>query len=190
MSRLTRLTRSMLDPEQAALFDRIANGEVEGKRPRFRRRGADDALEGPFNARLLSPAVGGALYDLATATRQRSALSDRMIEIVILCVAAAERSRYQLRAHEDIARAVGLRDEEVAAARAGDGSAFADPAEQAALDVARALLARADLADEEYAAAVTVLGERRLFEVVTLTGFYQQSAMQIRVFRVEPPPAA
>ena len=51
--------------------------------------------------------------------------------------------------------------------------------------VVLALLARADLDDEEYADAVAALGERAVFELTTLVGYYATLALQLRVFRVD-----
>ena len=42
----------------------------------------------------------------------------------------------------------------------------------------------ADLDDEQYDTAVTVLGERAVFELSTLVGYYATLALQMRVFRV------
>jgi hypothetical protein len=62
-----------------------------------------------------------------------------------------------------------------------------DRHELAAITVARALVARSDLSDDEYTEAVCELGERKLFEVLALVGLYMQTALQLRVFRVGPP---
>jgi 4-carboxymuconolactone decarboxylase len=186
MGRLPRYSRDELDDRQVALFDRIAAGEVKGKRPRFSRRGPDNALEGPYNARLLNPEIGSALYDLSVTVRRSSTLQDRTTELMIVHVARALDSEYQLLAHKDIARAAGVRDDEIAAAEAGDVTAFVG-IDRAALKVAVALTARGDLDDAEYAEAVAVLGERALFECSTLVGICMQTAMQLRIFRVELP---
>ncbi|MFC4114909.1 hypothetical protein [Nonomuraea zeae] len=58
--------------------------------------------------------------------------------------------------------------------------ALADPLEAAVVAVARALVTKGDLDDEEYA----VLGERALFELTTLVGYYTTLALQLRVYRV------
>src|SRR5437868_1894472 len=45
----------------------------------------------------------------------------------------------------------------------------------------------ADLDDQEYDTAVTVLGERALVELSTLVGYYATLALQLRIFRVGGP---
>ncbi|HEV7627634.1 MAG TPA: carboxymuconolactone decarboxylase family protein [Streptomyces sp.] len=187
MTRLPRLTRDTLEGEQAALFDRIAGTERPDQRPRLPRVGPDGALEGPFNALLRNPGLGTLLQDLGDEVRYRITLTDRCREIAILTVAAAWHSEYERYAHEDIARAVGLTDAEVAAVEAGSTEPFTDETELLIARTARALARAHDLADDEYAAAVAGLGERGLFELVTLVGYYSQIALALRVFRVTPP---
>jgi len=189
VTRLPRLTRDQLDPGQQRLFDQIAGGEKPGQRPRFPRLGTDGALEGPFNAMLYSARIGLAMQDLGSELRYRSTLPDRCREIAILATAAAWDSAYERYAHEDIGRAVGLTDAELTAIAQGAEPGFTNPAEQAVLAAARALAQRQDLDDAEYAAAVSVLGERTLFELIALVGYYAATALALRAFRVRPPHA-
>lgn len=187
MTRLHRMTRTELDDEQTALFDRIAGGERPGQKPRFSRVGPDGALEGPFNALLLSPALGAALHDVAAQVRFHSTMTDRCREIAILTVAAAWDSAYERDAHQDIGRAVGLTDAEIEALAAGRVGGFTDEVEHTVATTAFALARQQDLDDDGYASAIAVLGERTLFELISLVGHYAQVALQLRVFRVRPP---
>jgi 4-carboxymuconolactone decarboxylase len=43
------------------------------------------------------------------------------------------------------------------------------------------------LTDAEYARAVEVFGEQRLFDLTAIVGWYQMMALQLSVFRVMPP---
>jgi hypothetical protein len=61
--------------------------------------------------------------------------------------------------------------------------------ERAVFDTALALVKRRSLTDPEYAEAVRVLGERKLFELLSLIGFFDMLATQLSVFGVEPPSA-
>ncbi|HEV7207118.1 MAG TPA: carboxymuconolactone decarboxylase family protein, partial [Mycobacteriales bacterium] len=74
------------------------------------------------------------------------------------------------------------------ALRDGQQPDLEDPDEAIALSTVRALLDRGDLSDEEYQAARGQLGERVLFELITLVGFYALIALQLRVYRVPLPP--
>ena len=75
---------------------------------------------------LRSPAVGTAQQELGAAIRYRTGFTDRMRELAILLVAAHWDSAFERESHEAIARAIGFSDDELAAIRALDVSAFAD----------------------------------------------------------------
>ncbi|GAA2856902.1 hypothetical protein GCM10020220_052670 [Nonomuraea rubra] len=95
-------------------------------------------------------------------------------------MAGHQDSAFERAAHEPIARELGFTEEQLQALRDGSPLALDDPAESAVLRVARALVAKGDLDEGEYA----VLGERELFELTTLVGYYSTLALQLRVFRV------
>ncbi|MCA2221123.1 carboxymuconolactone decarboxylase family protein [Nonomuraea aurantiaca] len=175
MKRLPSKPPAHLDADALALYEKIIAG------PRGNAM-LDDAggLIGPFNAMLLSPPVGDALQELGAAIRYRSVLSARAREIAILVVAGHCDSAFEQRIHEEIGRELGLTDDELAALRTGAPLDLPDPEEAAVLGVTRALVARADLDDAEYAR----LGERVVFELTTLVGYYTTLALQLRVFRV------
>lgn len=175
MKRLPSRPPAQLDADALALYEKITAGP----------RGTsmlDDAggLVGPFNAMLLSPPVGDALQELGAAIRYRSGLSARAREIAILVVAGHWDSAFELRVHEELGRGLGLTEDALAALRTGAVLELADPGEDAVLRVTRALVTRADLDDAEYAR----LGERVVFELTTLVGYYTTLALQLRVFRV------
>lgn len=175
MKRLPSKPPAHLDADALALYEKIIAG------PRGTSMLDDEGgLIGPFNAMLLSPPVGEALQELGAAIRYHSVLSARAREIAILVVAGHCDSAFEQRIHEEIGRGLGLTDDELAALRTGAPLDLPDPEEAAALGVTRALVARADLDDAEYAR----LGERVVFELTTLVGYYTTLALQLRVFRV------
>lgn len=180
MERLRRLTPDELDGDAKVLYEKITAGPRAGGPVRM----VDDAgaLVGPFNAMLLRPGMGEALQELGAAVRYRSSLTPRAREIAILVVAHHWDSAFEQYAHETLGRAAGLTGEELDALRAGAPLELADPREAAVLRVARALVTRADLDEEEYAA----LAESVVFELTTLVGYYATLALQMRVFRVSP----
>ncbi len=190
VTRLVRMARDTLGREAAELFDHIAGGERATQTPRFSIVGADGALDGPFNAMLLSPRLGMAVQALGAQVRYHSTLTDRCREIAILTVAARWDSAYERYAHEDVGRAVGLTEEEIATIAAGHVLAAGDPVEALTSATAHALARDNDLTDEQYEASIAALGERGLFELVVLVGYYTQLALILRVFRVVPPTTA
>jgi 4-carboxymuconolactone decarboxylase len=184
MSRLPRLRPDQLDDDQRALHDAIAGGpRALGGSP-FPLVGDDGALNGPFAAMLLQPALGEALQGLGGAIRYRAAvLTAREREIATLAVARALDSDYERYAHEAVARAAGMSAAEIA------GEGLEDRRERLVLATTIALSSNNDLTDDEYAAAREGLGESGLFELTTLVGYYATLALQLRVFRVGAPRA-
>jgi 4-carboxymuconolactone decarboxylase len=184
VDRITRLRPHELDEAQRALYDKIAGGpRARGGSP-FPLTARDGALEGPFNAMLLQPALGEALQALGSAVRYQTTLGGRRREIAILLVAYGWDSAFERLAHEAVGRVAGLSDDEIRALRAGRTEVFADPGERLVAGTTAALVDRGDLSDEEFAAARAGLGLPVVFELTTLVGYYATLALQLRVFRV------
>lgn len=137
---------------------------------------------GPFNAMLLSPAVGQALQSLGAAVRFASSMSGRLREMAILTVAAHWSCAFERDAHEAAGRMAGLTDADIGAVRGGKLPPLRDAHERRALEVVHALLKSGGLDDGQYQRALEVLGARELFELSTLVGYYSTLALQLRVF--------
>jgi 4-carboxymuconolactone decarboxylase len=188
--RLEQLDEATLSAEQRALYEEIL-GTRGGDSLRSRNvTDPDGGVQGPFNHMLLAPAVGDPLQRLGGVLRFRGELPDRARELVILLVARAWESEFEWWVHVRHARDAGVTDDEVDALLAHHDPPLADPVDAAAVEVARALVDRADLTDEEYARAEAVLGATALIELTTLVGYYALLALQMRVFRVGLPDGA
>ncbi len=185
--RLAVLSSDEMTAEQLDLYREILGGpRGQGPRAVLLSSGAG-GLAGPFNAMLYAPPVGHALQELGAAIRFRTQLAPRIREMAILVVAQAWDSAYERDTHELIGRDAGLSEPEIEALRAGADPGFADKDEQVAYAVVRALAGPdADLGDQEYDTAVTVLGEQALVELTSLVGYYATLALQLRIFRVGP----
>jgi 4-carboxymuconolactone decarboxylase len=132
---------------------------------------------------LLSPPVGFATQALGAAVRYHSSLSARVREMAILAVAAHWDSAFEREAHEAVGRtSAGLAESEMTALHAGRMPELTDAAERAVLRATKALLRHGTLSDDEYADAVDATGERGVFELTTLVGYYSMLALQLRVF--------
>ncbi len=185
-ARLAKRAPSDLDDDQRVVYDAIAGGRRAAGPQLFRMRDDDGGLEGPFNAFLLQPQVGGPLQSLGSAIRYATTLSDRVREVAILVVGVHWQSEFEWYAHEAVGRHVGLTDDELAGIR--DGSYAVLPEDEAAVaGLTHALVAAGDLDDPAYARAVALLGESGVFELTTLVGYYATLALQLRVFRVGVP---
>ncbi|MFD5814224.1 carboxymuconolactone decarboxylase family protein [Streptomyces sp. NPDC127038] len=190
MTRLPRLAPGELDPDQRSLYDAITGGPRAGGPQLFALTDAQGRLNGPFNAMLFAPGVGAALQELGSAIRYRTSLGGRIRELAVLTVAAHWDSAFERRAHEPIGRAAGLTDAEIAAVSAGTAPELTDPAEAAALELVRVLVARGDADDVVFERAVSLNGIEAVVELTTLVGYYATLALQLRVFRVGPPGAS
>jgi 4-carboxymuconolactone decarboxylase len=184
--RLAKLVPGALDGEQRAVYDAIAGGRRAQGPQLFRLVDAEGGLEGPFNAFLLQPRLGGVLQAVGSAVRYETSLTDRARELAILVVAEHWDSAFEWYAHEAVGRHVGLTDGELAAVRARRYESFAGQ-EQVVARTAALLAADGDLDDAAYRAAVAALGQGGLFELLTLVGYYATLALQLRVFRVAAP---
>ncbi|WP_405720091.1 carboxymuconolactone decarboxylase family protein [Streptomyces sp. NBC_01537] len=193
MSRLPLLGPGELNAEQQALYEAITGGPRSTGPQLFALTDPEGRLNGPFNAMLFSPRLGHALQALGSAIRYATELPPRVREMAVLVVATAWDCDFERYAHEPLARAAGLTDPEIRALREGADPRLADPAERAAWSAARALAAPAapDILDEAwYAAARDALGERTLFDLSTLVGYYATLALQLRLFAIGLPETA
>ena len=186
MTRLPRSTPADLDPAQRELYDAITGGPRATGPQRVRLVDDVGALNGPFNAMLVAPPVGQALQGLGAAIRYETTLSDRVREMAILAVATHWDSTFERYAHEPIARAAGVTEEQLDALRESTVPDLVD-GERQALAVVYALLRDGDVDDVTYADAVSTIGNRMVFELTALVGYYATLALQLRVFRVTTP---
>lgn len=183
--RLPQFSPAELDADQRQVYDAIAGGRRASGQQAFALTEPDGRLRGPFNAMLLSPPVGGALQAVGSAVRYESTLDARTRELAILAVATHWDSAFEWAAHEAVGRQAGLTDDDFAAVRIGEPPPSATETERVALRTATALLTDRGLDADVYTAAVEALGERGLFELTTLVGYYATLALQLRVFAGE-----
>ena len=185
--RLRKFEADELDDEQLVIYNLYTPSEV-AKRPRAMPL-MDDAghLQGPINSWLLSPQIGVGLQVLGKAIRAAPLLSPRSQEIIILVVAQRLQSAFERAAHEVTARAAGLTEADIDALSAGTPAHFDDAEEQLCYELAQLMMDNGALTDVEYAHAVDVLGERKLFEVAAVVGWYQMVGLSMSVFQVMPP---
>ncbi|HEY3926325.1 MAG TPA: carboxymuconolactone decarboxylase family protein [Acidothermaceae bacterium] len=184
--RLPKLSPAELDEQQRELYDAIASGPRARGPQLFALTDNDGGLEGPFNAMLLSPAVGSALQALGSAVRYGSGFDNRDREIAILVVAHAWDCAFEVYAHEAVGRAAGLSVDELAALKAGAYDQLTEH-ERLVANTSAALAVRSALTDDEFNDARDALGLPLLFELTTLVGYYATLALQLRVFDVGAP---
>ena len=185
--RFTSPTPDEMTEEQLAMYKLFATGRRAQPGNPFSLVDESGRLQGPPAAWVLAPPLGRALEQLGGAVRYELSLSARAGEIAILLVAHHHASPFELYAHTRAGAAAGLSPEDLRALAAGQPPALSTDAERITYAVTRAILATGTLDDEEYAAAVSVLGATGLFELTTLIGWYSMVAVQLAVFGLRPP---
>jgi 4-carboxymuconolactone decarboxylase len=185
MSRLSTVDCAHLSPEQQELYDSIARGPRAAKR----RSLVDEKgnLTGPFNAFLHVPELGRHWSAIGEGLRFRTRLDRRLFELAILIVAAHWRSGHEWAAHAGLARSEGLGEGVIAAILAGERPAFAKTDEDIVYSFVHELLTRHGVGDATYAAAVSLLGEAELVELINALGYYIGLATMLNAFDVHPP---
>lgn len=131
-----------------------------------------------------APAALRPLTDLGQAILLHSELDPRLRQIAILTIARETGSTYERAQHENVSRAVGVSDEDIQAATAGDRDA---------LDADARLVARfaAEIAhdvrasDEATAGVLELLGRRQATELVVCCAYYSAVARVIATCGVE-----
>jgi alkylhydroperoxidase family enzyme len=176
-------------PPQLALYKQIV-ARVEATRaaaPAMRGLLKDDGqLDGPPQLWLLSPGFGAIFNTMALALQTDLELSSRAREIAILITGERADSPFEILAHRAAAKKVGLTDEQINELCAGHTPPFDDPIEREVAALSVEMFEHETLDDATYAHALPILGERGIFEVAVLVGFYRMVALQLSTFRVAP----
>jgi len=178
-ARLVPLRPADLDPEQQEFWRALGEGARGAKAVR-----PEGFLTGPFDVLLRSPRVGGSVAGLGELLRFESDLEQRHRELAIIVVAARWRARYAWLRHNEYARDAGIEPEAVAAIAEGRPARFERAEDQTVYDLVHALAHTGLVPDGTYQAALDLLGERSLVELVALAGY---SSFLLNTFRVPLP---
>jgi len=185
--RLARIAPEEKTPEKAEIYAKFTSGKRAAPGSPFSLVHPDGGLIGPPSTWLLSPPLARVFEQAGGAMRFELQLSDRAREIALLLHAFHRDCAFEIHAHRRAGRAAGLTDDEIEGLATRTAPDFRSEEERSVFETTIALLDRRTLDDAEYAAAVDVLGERTLFELVSLVGYYDMVATQMSVFRVEVP---
>ena len=174
MSRLPPLETHEMTPEQRRVHDDIANG------PR-------SSVRGPFPVLVRSPGLADHVQKAGGYLRYESGVPGKLRELAILTVARHWGAGYEWAAHAPIAESEGLASATIEAIRVGASPDFADPAEATVHAFCVEVLNNREAGDDTYAAALDLLGEEGLVDLVGLMGYYCLVSFTLNVFRIEPP---
>jgi 4-carboxymuconolactone decarboxylase len=154
------------------------------------REGARPSLDGPFNALLRSPEMGNLAQTLGEYLRFRASMPARLRELAILLTARHWVAQFEWHAHAPLARAAGLADTVIDDIHAGRRPAGMQPDEAIVYEFASELRDRRRVSDETFRAAVTLLGEPGVLDLVAIMGYYDLVAMVLNVDRYPLPDGA
>ncbi|HSR87006.1 MAG TPA: hypothetical protein VLM11_22730 [Streptosporangiaceae bacterium] len=184
MTRLSNLRRDELDPAGQDVWDKIVGTRGE------QLVDADGTLVGPFNAFVHAPDVGRRLSSLGAAVRFGTSIERRLSEVAIITVGARWKAEFEWWAHARMAREHGVPDAVVDAIGRGKQPPFAASDERIVYAVARELTNAGQVSQPSYDAALDLLGEAGLVELVSLCGYYTLISYLLNAFAVPLPPGA
>lgn len=186
-TRVPRLDLADMTADQREFYDKYATGVRASAGTSFALVDADGQLLGPPAVWVLSQPLGLALERFGYAIRYELKLSRRAQEIAILMVAQHRSSEFERFAHEQAGRRAGLSEADLAAIAAGNAPTLQSAEERAVHEVTRRVLDAHALTAQEYEEFARTLSVPRLFELVTLIGYYLMLATQLAVFDIQPP---
>ncbi len=172
MTRIRILKREDMNEEQGNVYDEV---KAEG-----------GPLGGPYWAYIRNPKLMRLCQDVSGCLRA-SALSDRERQIAVLATVRHWDANYPWAVQVRASLAAGVDQEIIDAINARSVPELSDPREQAALDVAKELLANKGLSDATYANAEKLFGEEELVALVAVVGQFSMVSCTANAFDVTPP---
>jgi 4-carboxymuconolactone decarboxylase len=183
--RFTLIPVENLAPEQRALYDAIRSGP----RSKLPNSGAakPGPLGGPFNLFLRSPGIGDCVQRLGEEIRFRSSLPSKLNEMAILVTARFWTSQYEWYAHCKLALDAGLDPAIAHDIAEGRRPENMDADEAIVYDFSRELHEAHGVSDDNYQRALERFGERGVFDLIAVNGFYSLVSMCLNVDRTPLP---
>jgi 4-carboxymuconolactone decarboxylase len=140
-------------------------------------KGPRGALYGPFIPLIRSPELMDRAQRMGEYLRYKSAIGNKLSELVILIVSRRWTQQFEWDTHEPIALKAGISPETVKAIREGRKPAQLSEDEQIVYDVTTELDATKDLSEATYKRAVDRFGEQGVIDMVGIQGYYTFLAM-------------
>jgi len=174
-----------LTPEQRKLYDAVRSG------PRAKLANSSASkpgpLGGPFNVWLRSPGIGDCVQRLGEEIRFRSSLPSKLNEMAIMITARFWTSQYEWFAHCKLALEAGLDPAIAQDIAEGRRPAKMDADEAIIYDFSQELHEKQGVSDANYKRALERFGERGVFDLIAVNGFYSLVSMCLNVDRTPLP---
>ena len=149
--------------------------------------GTRTSLDGPFNALLRSPEMGNLSQKLGEYVRFRTSVPQRLNEMAILLTSKWWSAQYEWNPHKTLALRAGLSAAVIDDIQAGRRPARMQPDETVIYDFSTELREHRRVSDATFKAAVNVLGEKGVMDLVALMGYYDLVSMVLNVDRYPLP---
>lgn len=168
-----------LSPDEMSVEQRTVAAEAaSGKRGR---------VPAPLRAWLHSPELGRRAQKLGEFIRYDTSLPPHLSELAILVTARHWTSHYEWYAHRRDALKAGVDPAIIEAIAKRREPNFPDPKAKLVHDYVNTLLATGRVPDAVHAAAIEVLGEQGVVELVGIVGYYSLVALTLNAFEIELP---
>ena len=174
-----------LTADQKVVYDAIKSGP----RSKIANTAAAKAgpLGGPFNVMLRSPGVGNIVQALGGEIRFKSSIPTKLNELAIMVTARYWTSQYEWHAHCRLALEAGL-DPDIAKDVAENRRSPKMDADEAMIyDFSRELHETKAVSDANYKRVLDRFGERGVFDLIAVNGYYSLVSMILNVDRVPLP---
>ena len=175
--RLGAIDPRHLTPQQQAAAQAVADG------PR-------GALYGPFVPLLRSPELMDHAQRLGEYLRYRSAIGTRLSELAILVVARHWDQQVEWAIHAPLAAQAGIDAATIDAIARGARPAGMGAIDAAVHDFSVEMNVDKRVSDATYAAALALLGERGVVDLMAINGYYTFLAMVMNAAQTALPPGA
>jgi 4-carboxymuconolactone decarboxylase len=152
--------------------------------------GSRTSLGGPFNVLLRSPEMGNLAQNLGEYLRFRTSVPKRLNEMAILLTAKWWSSQYEWHAHKPLALDAGLSAAVIDDIQAGRRPSAMKADEAVVYDFSMELREKRRISDRTFDAAVKLLGEKGVTDLIAAMGYYDLVSMVLNVDRYPLPAGA
>jgi len=173
-SRFPPLADEAMTPDQRTVANAIRTGPRGG-------------LRGPFQAWLRSPELAQRLQAVGEYVRFSSSIPARLNELAILITARAWDAQFEWWAHHRLALEAGLDPGIAAAIAEGRRPSSMRADEQVVYDFCTELRATRRVSDATLAAALDLLSEVGVIDLIGVSGYYDVVSMTLNVAEVPLP---
>jgi 4-carboxymuconolactone decarboxylase len=181
--RLPRLEAIQLDDAQKTAFDEL---QVWAGNFDFAATDSDGGLIGPFIATVLRPAPGKAFQEWVAADYRGSSLPRDLREVVILAVGTHWASEYELYAHVQFARGVGLPEAAIDSVLHGVTDGLNEE-QLLAHAFTIELLETHRVSDSTYQSAYATFGRDGILDLVHVIAMYAAQSAMLNAFNTPAP---